>query len=63
MDFEKQWKTEIEKRQARSELENAEPKHFEVLKKFALMLFDQNEAHKKLLLITMELNLTGDIKE
>lgn len=63
MSIEKQLLDELNKRQSRAELESLTPKDFDLLMKFALMLFDQNEAHKKLLMMTMELNLIGDIKE
>ena len=63
MNIEKQLLDELNKRKARVELESLTPKDFDLLMELALMLFDQNEAHKKLLLMTMELNLTGNIKE
>lgn len=58
MDFEKQWKNEIEKRQARNELENCT--NIELLREMALLLFDQNEAYKQLALTVMRNNLVGE---
>lgn len=58
MDFEKQWKTEIEKRKARFELETCT--NIESLREFALALFDQNEAYKQLALTVMKNNLIGE---
>lgn len=61
MSFERQLKEEISRRQkcaARIEIENCTD--MESLRLFALLLFDQNEAHKDLALTAMKTNLTGE---